>query len=149
MSKTMRWILAVIVLLTTAAAVWHLQSEPKVAGGVVLVRANDEESLVRLEDLPLEPVCGELTDGLGKPMQIQGEGIRLKDVLEMAGTEAKELVRVTVIAADSYRAEVGGEELKEEDKGWLLVRKDGAELVVFGDENRKRNVANVLQLEAE
>lgn len=147
MSKIMRWIIAAIVLLTAAAAVWHLESQPKAVGGVISVQGNGVESLVDLEEFPLEPVCGELTDGKGEKLQIKAEGILLKDVLGMAGIEVEKLETVSVIAADAYRAEIEGAELMEE-KVWLLVCKNSAELVVFGDENRKRNVANVLQLEA-
>lgn len=146
MSKTMRWIIAAVALLTAAAAVWHLESQPK-AVGVISVQGNGVESLVDLDELPLESVCGELTDGKGEKLQIKAEGILLKDVLGMAGIEAEKLEGVSVIAADAYRAEIEGAELMEE-KVWLLVRQNSAELVVFGDENRKRNVANVLQLEA-
>ena len=149
MSKTMRWIIAAIVLLTAVAAVRHLESRPKAVGGVVFVRADGVESFVCLEDLPLEPVSGEMKDGKGELLQIKGNGIRLKDVLATVGIEAKRMNGVSVIAADSYRVEITGDELAEEDRVWLLVRGEDAELVVFGDENRKRNVANVLQLEAE
>ena len=57
--------------------------------------------------------------------------------------------KVTVTAEDSYSAVVTAEEVAQPDKVYLMLQeRGGAQLVVLGDENSKRNVANVAVLTA-
>lgn len=139
----------VLLIMTVLLAVCHLNGQPRIASGTVFISANDAETHVRLEDLLCVNVQGELVDGKGEIQTVSEEGAELADVLSQAGINADEIHQVNVVASDEYRAEIAGEELRTQGKVFLLIREDSAELVVFGDENRKRNVANVTRLEVE
>ena len=139
----------VLLIMTALLAVWHLNSQPKVASGTVFISANNTETHVRLADLSCVNVQGKLIDGKGEMQIISAKGTELADVLAQVGMDTEAILRVTAVASDEYRAEIAGEELRTQDTVFLLIHEDSAELVVFGDENRKRNVANVTRLEVE
>ena len=51
------------------------------------------------------------------------------------------------VADDEYSAMVSKDELDQTDKVYLLVgTEDRSQLVVFGDENSKRNVSGIIRL---
>ena len=51
------------------------------------------------------------------------------------------------VANDEYSAMVSKDELDQTDKVYLLVGiEDRPQLVVFGDENSKRNVSGIIRL---
>lgn len=85
--------------------------------------------------------------GKGEEREVEAPGILIKDILEENGiTDYSE---VTVIADDSYSARITEEEIKEETKAYLLKEEDSLRLIVFGDENSKRNVKNVVEIVVE
>ncbi len=57
--------------------------------------------------------------------------------------------KVSVVSDDSYSAELTADEVKEDGKVYLLNEEDSLRLVVFGDENSKRSVSNVVQIVVE
>lgn len=149
MRRSMWLVPAVLLVLTAVMAVWHLNAQPKVTSGTVFITAKDVEKHLRLEKLEQIQVRGELVDGKGEKRTVTARGTELVDAISSAGLDAEEIGKVTIVASDGYCAEISGEELRTEGKAYLLLHGDSAELIVFGDENRKRNVANVMYLEVE
>ena len=59
---------------------------------------------------------------------------------------AEIFVAVTVVADDSYRAELLVEEVKEENRAYLMLEDNTLRLIVFKDENSKRSVSDVVEI---
>ena len=53
---------------------------------------------------------------------------------------------MTVVSDDSYTADLTAEEVAESGKAYLLLEQPYLRLVVFGDQNSKRRVSNVVQI---
>ena len=68
-------------------------------------------------------------------------------MLEKAGVQVLQSVRV--VADDEYAAEVSAEELAQDGRVWLLKTDGGFRLIVFGDQNSKRDVKNVARIEVQ
>ena len=84
----------------------------------------------------MSPVSGEVVNGKGERKLIDAQGAGLS---ELCG----DFTEATVTASDEYSAVVhGGEE------AYLILSDDGSlRLVVFGDENAKRDVKNVSRID--
>jgi len=105
----------------------------------------DQIITVPLEDLPLVPVQGTMVTGKGEQRPINGMGISVADLLKQAYAYAS-TGTVVVRSADEYSVRLTAEEVAAENKAWLLIEDGSARLIVFGDENSKRNVKNVVRL---
>ena len=144
--KTVLWIIAVIFILTAILAVVHLTSREAPAQGSLLVKADGQTYTVSEKDLSFVPVEGTTVNGKGEEKQIQGEGIALCKLLEQVGVQSGQ---VTVYADDEYSAVVTADELAEDGRVWLLHTDEGFRLIVFGDQNSKRDVKNVARIEVQ
>lgn len=83
-------------------------------------------------------VSGTIVNGKGEEKQIDAQGIMLSEV-------CGEFSSVTVTASDEYSAVV---EKRDQKNAYLILRDDGSlMLVVFGDENAKRDVKNVARID--
>lgn len=124
-------------LLTAVLAAIHLTTRtPETAGEFLL----NGESL-KIADLQLSPVQGTIVNGKGVEKQIDGQGISLSAVC------GDDLETVTVTASDEYRAVVSIDEIQN---AYLILKDDGSlQLIVFGDENAKRDVKNVVRIDTE
>lgn len=133
-----------LAILVGITAWLHLSSRQEVAGGTVLVTADGQTNTVQLDGLHYEPVSGIRVNGKGESISVEGEGISLKDLLESRNITSYSSVRV--ISDDSYWAELTVEEIRESGKACLLLEDDTLRLVVFGDENSRRSVSNVVEI---
>lgn len=141
-TKQIYILFAVLVLITTIAAAIHFATRTDIPMGVLRVRYGDEAVDLAVGRLELSPVQGTVRNGKGEEKSIDGQGILLSRVLEQAG--AGEYSAVTITAADEYSAGVTAEETAEAGRVYLLLEEDcSLRLVVFGDENSKRNVSDV------
>lgn len=142
---------AIILLaaLTAFAAVWHLTTRTAVDEGDLLVTYGSHSTALKLDGLSFTHVEGEVVNGKGEVKEIDAQGISLADALSGAGVSPDPVSKVTVIAADEYRAELSGDEVRESDVAWLIQQSDGVQMIVFGDPNSKRNVTHVVRLEVE
>ena len=124
-------------LLTAVLAAIHLTTRtPETAGEFLL----NGESL-KIADLQLSPVQGTIVNGKGVEKQIDGQGISLSAVC------GDDFETVTVTASDEYRAVVSIDEIQN---AYLILKDDGSlQLIVFGDENAKRDVKNVVRIDTE
>ena len=145
MKKYTALILILALALTTAAAAWmHLSTREDVAAGTLQMTVFGRTHTVNLSDLDCAPVSGVRINGKGESIPVEGSGIPLKNLLtaEQIASSSK----VTVIAGDSYNAVLTAEELNADGKAYLLLQEDGPRLIVFGDENSKRSITNVVQI---
>lgn len=134
----------VLIILTAIAAVIHLSTREEVPENAVQISANDKTYTIDIKKLNYEQVEGIRVNGKGEEIPVEGAGIALKDIL--AQEKITEYSKVTVVAGDSYSAELTAEEIKEDEKVYLLNEEESLRLIVFGDENSKRSVSNVVQI---
>lgn len=111
----------------------------------MLVEADGQTKEVAWDKLELIAVQGTLVNGKGEERTVDTQGILLQDVLEYAGVSVE--TEVTVIAQDEYSAAVTAEEIEADGQVYLAATEDGGvQMVVFGDNNSKRNVTGVARL---
>lgn len=140
--KPINAVIAALVLLTIVSAAVHFATRTDVPEGMLRVEYSGTAVELSVDRLELEPVRGTLRSGKGEELTIDGQGLPLSQVLECAG--AGNYSEVTVTANDEYSAVVTAEEVADPGRVYLLLEEDGSlRLVVFGDENRKRNVSDV------
>ena len=145
--KTRKAIIFVIglLLLTGAAAAFHLLTRDQVSEGTVQLIHGDKTYELEIGELDYEQVTGTRMNGKGEEIPVDTSGISMKSVLELKGIA--EYSKVKVVSDDSYSAELTAEEVKENSKAYLLHEEEGElRLVVFGDTNSKRSVSNVVQI---
>jgi len=114
------------------------------AGPFLTIVAGEGETKIAWDELTLVPVQGTTINGRGEEKAIDAEGVALQSLMDLAGIEALE--RITVVAGDAYQAEVSADELAEEGKVFLIRSEDGLRLIVFGDEDSRRIVRDVVQV---
>lgn len=138
---------AILMAITLITVFVHLNTREEVAENTLQISVGDEVYSVNVEELEFESITGTYVTGKGEEREVEAPGILIKDILEENGiTDYSE---VTVIADDSYSARITEEEIKEETKAYLLKEEDSLRLIVFGDENSKRNVKNVVEIVVE
>ena len=150
--KKNRVLIVIIVCLlavTAVLAVTHQVTRIQDVEGAVLVEIDGRSIEVRISEMSLVPVQGTMVNNKGESREINGQGILLADVLELAGVRVDEVSDVSVTSSDEYRVEVTGEELAIPDKAYLLIEEESARLMVFGDSGAKRNVKNVARITVE
>lgn len=126
-----------LILLTAALAVIHLTTRTPELEGAVIVNGE----AVMIDDLSLSSVRGTVVNGKGEKIAIDAQGVPLGDVCGTAFTS------VSVTASDEYHAEVSSGEIQN---AYLIIKDDNSlQLIVFGDENLKRCVKNVVRIDAE
>ena len=112
-------------------AVLHLTTRTPEIYGAILVNGK----AVQLTDLELRPVVGTIVNGKGEKTQLDTHGIALTNICEGD---------TTVTSSDEYSAVIAADELS---KAYLISEGDSLRLVVFGDENAKRDVKNVVRID--
>lgn len=136
--------IGVLVLLTVLAAVIHLSTREQIPEHSIQVTQGDKKRIVDITELDYEVVSGVRVNGKGEEIPVEGDGIALhKLLLELGITEFS---KVTVVADDSYRAELLVEEVKEENRAYLMLEDNTLRLIVFKDENSKRSVSDVVKI---
>ena len=135
----------VLVAVTAIMATIHLNTREEVAEGQIKLINGDKEITVNLNNLEYEQLSGIRVNGKGEEIPVEGKGILMRDLLKTVETIEYETVQV--VADDSYTAEVTVEEVMEDGKVCLFLQEEGGlRLVVFGDENSKRRVSDVVQI---
>ena len=138
----------VLILLTVAAAVIHLNTREVVAEGSLLLISGDKELALDISEFAYEQVNGVRVNGKGEEIPVEGFGVAVKEVLAQA--KVTEYERIKVISDDSYQAEMSAEEVEDGTKAFLILDEEKKlRLVVFGDTNSKRSVSNVAQIVVE
>ncbi len=155
MKKKTLWIAAVALLVVAVLAVGlivrHRQMARQVAGAITL-KTGGRTFQVPLEELDQVAFSGETVNGKGERFTHDYRGVPLKKLLEDQQVDLGTVSAVTLTAADQFSAEYTIDEINEAGKVYLAVQVDGqgvegidpgtpgAQMVVFGDPNSKRNV---------
>ena len=117
-----------------------------------LVIQNDgNEITVAWDEIDRAPFEGDLANGKGEITHSTYEGSELRTLLEANGIEISEDSVISVTGEDGYSAELTGTEILEKGKVYVALSQNGAmienteggqgaQLVVFGDPNSKREV---------
>lgn len=144
--KKYRVLVFILVLaLVTGIAAWlHLTTREEVEPGMVQITANGQVKTVKLSEQDYEQVSGVRVNGKGESIPVEGPGISLKELLQEQ--QVAFYTKVTVVADDSYSAELAAEEVAEDGKAYLLMEENSLRLIVFGDENSKRSITHVVQI---
>ena len=156
MKKQQVWIIVCVCVLVAATVGLGLymrttQAEKELEGAITL-KAGEKTVAVPLKALDQLAFEGETVNGKGDRSTHAYRGIELKDLLESNGVKTDAIFAVTVESADQYTTELTGDELRETGRVYVVVEMDGkpvpgieegkpgAQLVVFGDPNSRRNV---------
>lgn len=131
-NKRLITVIAILAALTAILAVIHLTTRTPDTEGQILVNG---ESL-RISNMKMSPVTGTVVNGKGEEKQIDAQGVSLSDICGDFST-------ASVTASDEYSADV-----KSGDEAYLILSDDGSlRLIVFGDENSKRDVKHVVRID--
>lgn len=148
--KILLAILLVLVVVVAVLAVKHINSRETVPEGALAVHVGEKITYVDLSKQSLEAVQGSVVNGKGEVKAVDAQGLSLSRVLELAKVNPAEVSSVTVRSDDEYTAEISGGEVLESGKVYVtLDAAGGMRLVVFGDENSKRQVRDVVALAVE
>ena len=136
-------ILCVLVALTAVLAGIHLTTREPETENTVQVQYMGQSVAISVDKMTLVPVRGTMVTGKGEQRPIDGMGISVADLLKQANAAVG---AVTVTSTDEYSVTLTVEEVAAENKAWLLFEEDSFRLMIFGDEDSKRNVKNVVRL---
>lgn len=134
-------VIVVLIAITGVLAGIHFASRDKIEQGAIVIEVNGDRKNVKLDSLKTATVEGTVVNGKGEEKTISGNGIELKSLIDSTSIES-----VTVTASDEYSAELSGDEIAEAGKVYLMVEDGKGNLVVFGDNNSKRNVTDVVKI---
>ena len=139
---------AVLVILTVVAAILHLNTREVVAEGTLQLKAGETTMNLDISEFDYQQVTGVRMNGKGEEIPVDAPGISIKNVIAYA--KVTEYETVTVVAEDSYSAEISAEEVEDGTKAIFIVDDEKKlRLVVFGDSNSKRSVSDVVQIVVE
>lgn len=139
--------LTIILTLTIVGAILHFSTRESIPEDALKITYQEKEIYVDIHKLDTKYVEGERVDGKGDTFPVEGEAVLLKDLLK--DEKVNTFKSVTVIADDSYSAEVMYDEIMKEDVVYLFCDEESVRLMVFTDKNSKRNVTNVVEIEVE
>lgn len=138
----------IIALLTIVAAVFYFEQREEILEGSLQITAGTRTVTLDPSKFERIQVSGIRVNGKGEEIPVNGLGIALKDVLSKA--QITDYALVKVMSDDSYSAEISAEEVEDGTRAFLLFEEeDELRLVVFGDENSKRSVSDVVQIAVE
>ena len=145
-------IAAIIAILVVVAAVLVFvnRKEDKNVSGLIL-SGSGKEITVAWENVAGQSFAGDLVNGKGEVTHHEYTGSELQALLAANGIEVTESSVITAASEDNYSAELTGAELLEAGKVYVALTDggkqlegidggQGAQLVVFGDQNSKRAV---------
>ena len=147
--KSIATIIAILVVVT-AVLVFVNRKGDKNVSGLVLV-SGGKEITVAWEDVGGQSFEGDLVNGKGEVTHHEYTGSELQALLAANGIEVTESSVITAASEDNYSAELTGAELLEAGKVYVALTDggkqiegidggQGAQLIVFGDQNSKRAV---------
>ena len=163
-AKKYWWImLAVLLVLSIAVVVigfqvrnQQLEQEKKES---VLIALQGQETVIPLSRLDREAFSKETVNGKGEKAMNSYRGIEVKTLLQECGMKLDQVSGMTVTAADQYSAEYTGDEIRDSERIYLVVKinekeiegiepgQPGFMVIAFGDPNSKRMVRNPVKLE--
>jgi len=145
--KIIAGLIALLIVVTGAFAFMHNNTRTVVDEKTILIAANGKQTNIAISKINVSLVEGTVVNGKGEESTVSADGIRLEDLIKMADASVSE--KVTVYADDEYSAEISKDEVAEEGKAFILIGEDSCSMLVFGDNNSKRNVRNLVRIVVE
>ena len=139
--KLIAGIIAILVVVTTVLVFVNRKGDKNVSG--LVLAGGGKEVTIAWEDVGGQAFEGDLVNGKGE--------VELQALLAANGIEVTESSVITAASEDNYSAELTGAELLESGKVYVALTDggkqiegidggQGAQLIVFGDQNSKRAV---------
>ena len=147
--KLIAGIVAILVVVTAVLVFVNRKGDKNVSG--LILSGGGKEITVAWEDVGGQSFEGDLVNGKGEVTHHEYTGSELQALLAANGIEVTESSVITAASEDNYSAELTGAELLEAGKVYVALTDggkqlegidggQGAQLVVFGDQNSKRAV---------
>ena len=143
--KKKLWLIATLLIITSALVCIYLYNRDTTKPGELMIKSPSGTVTLTLSDVKLSHVTGEIKNKKGEVKSIDSEGFALADVPALAGVS--DYQSISVYADDEYSASLTKDEVSAPDKAWLIKSDDALRLIVFGDDNSKRDVKNVVRIE--
>ena len=147
--KLIAGIIAILVVVTTVLVFVNRKGDKNVSG--LVLAGGGKEVTIAWEDVGGQAFAGDLVNGKGEVTHHEYTGSELQALLAANGIEVTESSVITAASEDNYSAELTGAELLESGKVYVALTDggkqiegidggQGAQLIVFGDQNSKRAV---------
>ena len=147
--KSIATIIAILVVVAAVLVFVNRKGDKNVSG--LILSGSGKEITVAWEDVGGQSFEGDLVNGKGEVTHHEYTGSELQALLAANGIEVTESSVITAASEDNYSAELTGAELLEAGKVYVALTDggkqlegidggQGAQLVVFGDQNSKRAV---------
>ena len=147
--KLIAGIIAVLVVVTAVLVFVNRKGDKNVSG--LMLSGGGKEVTAAWEDIGGQAFEGDLVNGKGEVTHHEYTGAELQALLQANGIEVTESSVITAASEDNYSAELTGAELLESGKVYVALTDggkqiegieggQGAQLIVFGDQNSKRAV---------
>ena len=147
--KLIAGIIAILVVVTAVLVFVNRKGDKNVSG--LVLAGGGKEVTVAWEDVGGQTFEGDLVNGKGEVTHHEYTGAELQALLAANGIEVSESSVITATSEDNYSAELTGAELLEAGKVYVALTDggkqsegidggQGAQLIVFGDQNSKRAV---------
>lgn len=147
--KSIAGIIAILVVVTAVLVFVNRKGDKNVPG--LMLSGGGKEITVAWEDVGVQSFEGDLVNGKGEVTHHEYTGSELQALLAASGIEVTESSVITAASEDNYSAELTGAELLEAGKVYVALTDggkqlegidggQGAQLIVFGDQNSKRAV---------
>lgn len=147
--KSIAAIIAILVVVAAVLVFVNRKGDKNVSG--LILSGSGKEITVAWEDVAGQSFEGDLVNGKGEVTHHEYTGSELQALLAANGIEVTESSVITAASEDNYSAELTGAELLEAGKVYVALTDggkqlegidggQGAQLIVFGDQNSKRAV---------
>ena len=147
--KSIATIIAILVVVAAVLVFVNRKGDKNVSG--LILSGGGKEITVAWEDVAGQSFEGDLVNGKGEVTHHEYTGSELQALLAANGIEVTESSVITAASEDNYSAELTGAELLEAGKVYVALTDggkqlegidggQGAQLIVFGDQNSKRAV---------
>ena len=147
--KLIAGIIAILVVVTAVLVFVNRKGDKNVSG--LVLAGGGKEVTVAWEDVGGQTFEGDLVNGKGEVTHHEYTGSELQALLAANGIEVTDSSVITATSEDNYSAELTGAELLEAGKVYVALTDggkqlegidggQGAQLIVFGDQNSKRAV---------
>ena len=147
--KLIAGIIAILVVVTTVLVFVNRKGDKNVSG--LVLAGGGKEVTIAWEDVGGQAFEGDLVNGKGEVTHHEYTGSELQTLLAASDIEVTESSVITAASEDNYSAELTGAELLEAGKVYVALTDggkqiegidggQGAQLIVFGDQNSKRAV---------
>ncbi len=147
--KLIAGIIAVLVVVVAVLAFFNRKGDSNTSG--LVLSGSGKEIIVAWEDVGDQSFDGDLVNGKGEVSHHEYTGAELQALLKASGIEVTDASVITAASEDNYTAQLTGAELLEAGKVYVALTDggkqiegidggQGAQLIVFGDQNSKRAV---------